>query len=85
MSFRNGLGFVSLFFINPLIILLLFQNFTIAKDTSPVNSARNTSPLNLGDSSRGPASVPEGFRLLPLEQGRSWATPAPKRCESGLE
>lgn len=85
MSFRNGLGFVSLFFINPLIILLLFQNFTIAKDTSPVNSARNTSPLSLRDHSRGPASIPDGFQLLPIEQSHLWATPAPKRCESGLE
>ncbi len=80
MSFRRGFGFLSLFFINPLIILL-FQNFTIAKDITPVNSAQ-TSVKNSG---RSPASFPSTESGLNLKEEPKVETSAPKRYESGLE
>ncbi len=78
---RGGFfGFISLFFINPLIIIL-FQNFTSTKDTTPAKLTQTS----LSKSARSPASV-----LLPdhknlSEHKSEILSKFPKRYESSLE
>lgn len=80
MSLRGGFGFISLFFINPLIILL-FQNFTIAKDNIPVNSTQTSLQI----SSRSPASVSVQKSAFHLELRAEVQSEAPKRYQSSRE
>lgn len=80
MSVRGGLGFISLFFINPLIIIL-FQNFTIAKDSTTVNSTQTSLQI----STRSPASVLVNEPLAQPAFQPQVQPEAPKRCQSSRE
>lgn len=74
---RGGIGFFSLFIINPLIIIA-FQNFTIAKDNTTIRMTQTS----VSKSSRSPASV---LTTLDHTANALLPCPAPKKYESGLE